>query len=269
MIKKGFVFTVLVGLLTFLIGCDFSGGNTFIFTIDPTYDSYITMGTSADYEPYEWLINDGSNNQTIVGIDIEIAKEIAKKAENNLKIIHKGFDFLLEDLTSGKVDFVISAMTPTEERSQIVDFSEVYYMANQVMLIQTKHKDMYTSIESMDLNHLRIGAQLGSIQQDYANDLFTKAQKQFIQSVPDLVVGLTGNQLAGVIMEQPVAEGYVNNLNGLDIASFTLGNPLDGSAVAVKKGDEALLDLINEVIIELKTSGKIDQFIYDSILLNS
>ena len=142
-------------------------------------------------------------------------------------------------------------------------------MATQVVLIENKNIDVYTSVESMNLSNIRIGAQLGSIQQDYANDLFQAPQKQFIQAVPDLVLGLTSGQLAGVIMEKPVAEGYINNITGLSIANFILGNPEDGSAVAVRKGNKALLELINDTIQILQESGQIDQFVKDSVLLNS
>lgn len=269
MIKKGLLMMILSSIVIFIVGCNMGGGNTFTFIIDESYTSYITMGTSAEYAPYEWIISDEDNNQTVVGIDIEIAKEIAKKAQKNLKVIHKGFDFLLEDLAKGRVDFVIAAMTPTKERSEIVDFSKVYYKATQVMLIQEKDIDKYPSIESMNISNIRIGAQLGSIQQGYADELFTKPQKLFIQAIPDLVLGLQNNQLAGVIMEKPVAEGYLNNLNGLAIADFSVGNPDDGSAVAVKKGDTDLLNLINETITMLQETGKIDQFVKDSIILNS
>ena len=61
----------------------------------------------------------------------------------------------------------------------------------------------------------------------------------------------------------------MNNLAGLAIAQFSIGDPEDGSAVAVKKGDAALLSLINSVIEDLITSGKIDQIVNDHITLNS
>src|SRR5690606_13143792 len=114
-----------------------------------------------------------------------------------------------------------------------------------------------------------IGAQLGSIQQTYAEDLFTLAQKQFIQAVPDLVLGLRNNQLSGVIMERPVAEGFINNLSGLAIANFSIGDPEDGSAVAVRKNNDALLAVINDVLETLISTGQIDQFVSDFILLNN
>lgn len=269
MIKKIFMVTVSVYIIIMLIGCNMASSNTFTFVLDESYETYITMGTSADYPPYEWLINDGQNNHTVVGIDIEIAKVIAHALGKNLKVVNRGFDFLLEDLKSGKVDFVISAMTPTESRAKVVDFSNIYYKATQVVLIKSDDLEVFDSIEALNKSNVRIGAQLGSIQQTYAEDIFGLAQKQFIQAVPDLVLGLRNNQLSGVIMEKPVAEGFINNLSGLAIANFLIGDPEDGSAVAVKKNNAELLSVINEVLDTLITSGQIDQFVSDFILLNN
>ena len=88
----------------------------------------IILGTSADYPPYEFhALVDGKD--TIVGFDIELAKEIAKDLGVELEIKDMSFDGLLAALVSGNVDMVISGMTPTEERRQNVDFSDIYYQA--------------------------------------------------------------------------------------------------------------------------------------------
>lgn len=265
--KKGFIITALLLFVGILSGCSASS-NIYTYILDDTYEGFITLGTSADYPPYEWPKKvDGKN--TLVGIDIEIAKEIAKASGKNLKVVNKGFDFLLDDLANGKVDFVLAGMTPTEERAKQVDFSMVYYEASQVILIQKSMLNTYTSIEALNLANIRIGAQMGSIQQDLANDTFTVAQKSFIQSIPDLVMRLMDGQVNAVIMEKPVADGYVLNQTSLAIAQISIGDPDGGSAVAVEKGNVELLKLINIVLADLIESGKMDQIVADAILLNS
>lgn len=264
---KKLVSLVLVLLAGIYLSACQGQNNVFTYTIDPSYKEYITLGTSADYAPYEWPMKvDGK--QTIVGIDIEIAKEIAKALKKNLKVVNKGFDFLLDDLENGKVDFVLAGMNPTEERQKQVDFSIIYYEANQVILVNEKNKDAYTSLESLNNSNLRIGAQIGSVQQELVETNFTNAQTQFIQSVPDLVLRLKENQLNAVVLEGPVAEGYVKNISGLAILDLSIGNPQEGSAAAVKKGDQTLLDVINQVLVELMTTGKMDQIIFDMTELN-
>ncbi|MBN3491006.1 transporter substrate-binding domain-containing protein [Acholeplasma equirhinis] len=265
MFKKITVLGMLFISTIMLAACDSS--NVFEYIIDSSYDGWITLGTSADYPPYEWPMN-VEGKQTIVGIDIEIAKEIAKAAKKNLKVINKGFDFLLEDLVSGKVDFVISAMTPTEERAQIVDFSKNYYAASQSILIKSSNAELYTTFESLNVNTVKIGAQLGSIQADLAEE-FENAQKQFIQAIPDLVMRLQDGQINALILETAVADSYIRNQAGLMIAPIAIGDSEDGTAVAVQKGNQELLTLINSVIDELIESGRMDEIVAAMVLLNS
>jgi ABC-type amino acid transport substrate-binding protein len=258
---------VIMSFTTFtLAAC--SSSNVFTYVIDESFTEYITMGTSADYAPYEWPMNVGGK-QTIVGIDIEIAKHIAQALGKNLKVVNKSFDFLLDDLQSGKVDFVMAAMTPTEARAQKVDFSNIYYEATQVLLIQTVNLNIYSSIDSLNLSSKRVGAQMGSIQADLLAEFFPNSQATILAAVPDLALRLQQGQLDGLIVEKPVADGYVINLSGLSIAPFIIGEPDGGSAVAVQKGNQTLLALINQVIADLISSGTLDDIVAQMVILNS
>lgn len=258
------ILAVTAGL--FLASCQ-GQNNIFTYTIDESYTEYITLGTSADYPPYEWPMK-VSGKQTLVGIDIEIAKEVAKALGKNLKVVNKGFEFLLDDLENGKVDFVLAGMNPSEERKKQVDFSIIYYEANQVILVNESEKDSFASLESLNVASLRIGAQIGSVQQTLVEEHFNKAQTQFIQSVPDLVLRLSNKQLNAVVVERPVAEGYLKNISGLHILDLQIGNPEEGSAAAVQKGNTELLAVINQILESLISSGKMDQIIFDMTELN-
>lgn len=103
--KLSIIFMVVTALS--LNACD-TESNVFEIIIDDSYIEFITMGTSADYAPYEYLTNDSNNKTQVVGIDIEIGKKIAQKLGKNLRVIHRNFDFLIDDLTENRVDFVIS-----------------------------------------------------------------------------------------------------------------------------------------------------------------
>ena len=92
----------------------------------------IIMATNAEFPPFEYTLDDG----TVVGLDIEIAKLIAAKANKTLVIKNTAFDSLLLELSSGSVDFVIAGMTVNDERLQQVDFSQSYYTSEQAVIIR-------------------------------------------------------------------------------------------------------------------------------------
>lgn len=262
--KKVLSVFILTMILTVLFG--YGSSNIYTFELDESYEGYITLGTSADYAPYEWIKNVNGKAE-LVGIDIEIAKSIAHAMNKNLKVINKGFDFLLDDLEKGKVDFVLAGMTPTDKRKEVVDFSMVYYQAIQVVMINEVNIDKYQTFDDLNLSTIRIGAQLGSIQQELA-ETFTNAQKQYIQTIPDLMMRLSDGQIDAVIVEKPVADGFVFNREGLAISSIMIGDPDGGSAVAVQKGNTELLNVINQVIEELITSNKMNEIVVNMISLN-
>lgn len=260
---KKIVVVLMLGVMLVLSSC--SSSNVYTFIIDESYTESITMGTSADYPPYESpIVID--EEATLQGIDIEIAKHIAKALGKNLQVINRGFDFLLDDLENGKVDFVLAALSPTEERALKVDFSQIYYEAYQVVLLRNEDVTSYDSIESMNISELKIGAQLGSIQQDLLTIYFDQAQHSVIQSINDLVLYLETDNVDGVIMEYPVAQGFAQNNALLGISSFIVGEKEGGSAAAVQKGNTELLNVINEVIYELIETGEMETIIANAIL---
>lgn len=267
--KKNILLGLLIISSLFLAACKGGSISNFEYIIDDSYTEFITMGTSADYPPYEWPKTvDGK--VTLVGIDIEIAKEIAKAVGKNLRVINKNFDFLLEDLESGKVDFVMAAMTPSEERAKRVLFSDIYYYAEQVALIHKDNIETYTTVESLDLETIRIGAQFGTVQQELVDELFEKAQKRYIKQIPTLVMNLQDKQIGALIVEKPVAEGYVNNTDNLVIANIDLPQEEDnGFAVAINKSNSSLQAAINNLLKELTESGKMDEIVKTMTELNN
>lgn len=262
--KKYLLIIISILSVFILTSCNKTAANEFNFIIDESYHEYIILGTSADYPPYESIAK-VNGKETVVGIDIELAKEIAKKAKKNLKVINRGFDFLIEDLNNGKVDFVISGMNPTPEREEVVDFSKIYYEASHAVLVHKNNETKYDELEKLNTN-IVIGAQLGSIQQDLVKENFPKATTRFLQDIRDLVMQLNDQQIDALVLEKPVAQSFVNNFNALVIKDFKIGNPEDGSAVAVKKNNNELLTLINQTIDELILSGKMDEIITNSYI---
>ena len=109
----------------------------------------LVLGTSADYPPFEFHIEvDGKD--TIVGFDIDIAKKIAENIGVELEIVDMKFEGLLPALTAGKIDLIVSGMTPTDERKQSVDFSLTYYDARQTMLVLTENVGTLNTLEAFD-----------------------------------------------------------------------------------------------------------------------
>ena len=224
----------------------------------------LVLGTSADYPPFEFHLEvDGKD--TIVGFDIDIAQKIADSIGVKLEILDMKFDGLLPALTAGKIDLIVSGMTPTDERKQSVDFSIVYYEARQTMLVLSKDAADLNTIEAFDGKTL--GVQKATIQEELAKTVFTNSKAKAIDKIPNLILELKTEKVDGLIIAEPVGKQYANANDDLALNGIDLGSE-GGSAVAVQKDSGDFLDAINAAIQDMLDSGEMDQVISDAMLLS-
>ena len=164
----------------------------------------LVMGTSADYPPYESIeLATGE----IIGFDVDIAKHITQELGYDLKIEDMDFNALIPAMEAGRVDFVLAGMTPTEERKANVDFSDIYYEATN--LIVSKENANLTSLE--DLEGLKVGVQLGSIQEEEAEALAEEFGFEVVKlnRIPEIMQELIAGRIDAILMEDTVAEGHL------------------------------------------------------------
>ncbi|MNG00990.1 Arginine-binding extracellular protein ArtP precursor [compost metagenome] len=172
------------------------------------------------------------------------------------------FDGLLLALNADKVDFVISGMTPTPDRAKNVDFTNIYYTAEQGVLVKKGDAASFQSFD--DLKGKKIAVQKGSIQEGIAKEI-EGAKLTSLSKISELVMELTSGRVDAVIAEKPVAEQYEKNRADLALTNFVVpGDEEGGSAVAVKKKNKPLVDELNKVLDEMKQDGSLDQYIVEA-----
>lgn len=225
----------------------------------------LVVGLSADYAPYEFHINKDGKDQ-IVGFDVDIANEVAKDLGVTLEIKDMGFDSLVSALPSKKVDLVISGMTPTDERKNAVDFTDIYYTADQSLVVKKENLSKYKKFA--DLSSKKIGAQIGSIQVDVAKDNIPNADIQQLQSVNDLIMQVKTGKVEGMVAETPVAKMIVDSNPELALVQETVKDKAgQGAAIAFKKDSKELADALNATIKRLKDANLIEKYVNDAAKL--
>ncbi|TES55004.1 transporter substrate-binding domain-containing protein [Halalkalibacterium halodurans] len=215
----------------------------------------LVMGTSADYPPYESV--DVTTGE-IVGFDVDIAEYITSELGYELKIQDMDFNGIIPALQAGRVDFALSGMTPTEERKKSVDFSDVYYDAQNLVVF--KEEDGLSSVE--DLAGKTVGVQLASIQEEAAVELQEELDGLTIETrnrVPELVQELLAGRFDALIIEDTVAAGHLEANPGL--VSFAIESEGEtGSAIAFPK-DSELTEPFNEKLQEMMEDGTMEELI--------
>ncbi|TVY10028.1 transporter substrate-binding domain-containing protein [Paenibacillus cremeus] len=221
----------------------------------------IVVGTSADYPPYEFH-KEVNKKDEIVGFDIEIAKALAKDLGVTLEMKDMKFDGLLAALDAGNVDFVISGMTPTEERKKSVDFTKIYYTAVQTVVVRAEDKDKYKSVD--DLKGKKVGAQKGATQEQIVKEQMPNSELKALGKISDLMLELKNKKVDALVVEQPVASAYLSKNKDLVITDVKLKTEDSGSAIALKKGAPELVDAMNKTLDKLMADKSIEKFVAEA-----
>lgn len=219
----------------------------------------LKVATSADYAPFEFhTMVDGKDK--IVGSDIDLVNEIAKELGVKAEVSDMSFNTVLASLKEGKSDIAISAISATDERKEQFDFTDNYYNPPQVVVINKKNKDAYTSTDA--LKDKNVGAQKGSIQEDVVKTQIEGSKLVTIDKVPNMVVEVNQGSLDAMVVEKTIAESYIAQNPDLTIADITLKPSADEAfAIALPKGSSDLQKELNTIIKKLNDEGKVEKFI--------
>ncbi|MED9993243.1 MAG: transporter substrate-binding domain-containing protein [Oscillospiraceae bacterium] len=215
----------------------------------------LVLGTSADYAPFEFH-TEINGTDTIVGFDISIAQYMAEQLGVELEIVDMSFDNLLISLNKGDFDIVLSAMSSNEERAKAVDFSNEYYLSNNVILVQKQNADKYTTKES--LQGVSMAAQKGTVCETRAKELAGESSVVSLAKVQDMVSELLAGKVEAVLLDKPVASGYVIMQDSLEMVDIGLVAE-EGMSVAMKKDSAGLTELVNCMLSQL-TEEQLDSW---------
>ena len=217
----------------------------------------LTMATNASFPPYEYVEGD-----QVVGIDPEIAAAVCEKMGYELEIVDTEFDSLISGVASGKYDFVMAGMTVTEERKQMVSFSDTYATGVQVIIV--KDDSPITSVDDLlaDGANYTVGTQNATTGYIYAMSDIEDAGKGTVAAFPngnEAVMALVNGKIDCVIIDNEPAKAYVAANEGLKILDSTY--VVEDYAACFAKDNTELVEKFNAALEELTADGTIPAII--------
>ena len=217
----------------------------------------LVVGTASGFPPYEF-IDTSKSEKTVVGIDIALAQKIADKIGVKLEIQDMNFSAILSSLAANKVDIALSGITPTEERKKTVDFSDVYLNDQNIILIRKEDAGKYKSVS--DFYGKKIAVQKSTQQEQLAKDNLKDAQVTALDKVANALMELEQGKVDGVPAQKVVSAQYLITHPAIADSGVIFEGTDSTSAVALPKGNEDLLKIINEVIAESKKAGDFEKW---------
>lgn len=262
--KKMLAVLMSVCMVAAMAGCgksgDASGKASGVETVTA---GKLTVATSPDFAPYEFYAIGEDGTPTLAGFDMAIASYIADYMGLELEVVPMDFDGVLSELATGNVDLGLAGLSPDPARADAMDFSDIYYTGGQSLVTVADKADSIKSFDDVNKPEMSVGAQIGSIQMDLANANTPNADIVALPKVTDLISELIGGKMDAAFIETAVAESYKTNYPEL---TLVLDVPYDvaGSAVGIKKGNEALKNAVNEAIAAAIKDGSMDKFVAEA-----
>ncbi len=220
---------------------------------DPAQTS-ILVGTSCTYPPYEFVDTEGKP----AGFDIDLMNALGEKMGKEIEWFDTGrFDALLASVSAGKVDCAIAGMSATPERAQRMLFSDIYEESHSAFLVATG-----TELQSLE----ELKGKVGAVQQGTVEETFLMAvadQYGFTLKIfpkfDDCVLDLLTDRTDFTLMDVPAAKEYLTleKFNGKIKIAFSQSVTGAGKAIALPKGNEALMEELNAALAALEADGTV------------
>lgn len=212
----------------------------------------LKIGSDTTYPPLETVDENGN----IVGFDVDVMNAICAKINCTAQFVTTAWDGIFAALVQGEFDMVVSGVSITAERDEIVDFSEPYLVVSQAIL-------MRAADEGMTLDGFKDGkklaAQTGTTNADLAVDLVGRDNVALYDTFSSAVEALRNGDVDGVVIDGTSATAYEQEFAGELIVGIT-GLNSDPLGLVFQEGSE-LVDAFNQGLQMIKDDGTLDSLI--------
>ncbi|MDZ4403920.1 transporter substrate-binding domain-containing protein [Prosthecobacter sp.] len=208
----------------------------------------LIIGTDATYRPFEYVDEKGE----IVGVSIEVGREIGKALGREVEFRNINFDGLITALRTGSIDLVISSMTATPERRQSIDFSEPYVKTG-LSILAAKHSTVQSAAD-LKTPGRKIVVRLGTTGESWVRENLKEAKITALDADVSCVLEVVNANVDAWVYDQLSIMNY--HAENADKTRALLA-PLREEvwAVGLKQGNDELKTKVNEVLARMRSDG--------------
>ncbi|MEQ6247413.1 transporter substrate-binding domain-containing protein [Sulfitobacter sp. HNIBRBA3233] len=202
----------------------------------------IRMGTEGAYPPYNFLNDSGE----VDGFEREVGDELCARAELTCEWVTNEWDSIIPNLTSGNYDTIIAGMSITDERDEVIDFTQNYIPPEESRYVALS--------EDADLGGV-IASQTSTIQAGYIAE--SDATLLEFATADELIAAVKNGEADAVFFQGSFLEPIVAN----DPELMFVGEPValgGGVGMGLRESDTELKDKFNAAITSMKEDGSLN-----------
>jgi polar amino acid transport system substrate-binding protein len=217
--------------------------------------SHVRIGTEGAYPPFNNMEADGS----LVGFDVDIAKALCEEMKVECEFVVQDWDGMIPALQAGKFDAIIASMSITEERMEVIDFTDKYY--NTPPAIAAPNGSDLMGVTAEDLAGKKVGAQSSTTHSNYAEEHFPDADLQLYPTADEYKLDLDSGRIDAAIDDVVVLSEWLDTPEGACcriVGTLAIDPVINGigAGIGVRKEDTDLKEMFNAAIKAIRENGK-------------
>ena len=210
----------------------------------------VRIGTEGAYPPFNLIDANGE----LQGFDIDIAKALCEKMKVECTFVAQDWDGIIPALTAGKYDAIIASMSITDERKEVVDFTDKYY-TNSLTFVAPRDSGL-TDISPAGLAGKVLGAQSSTVSAQYLEENYGDADIKLYPTQDDAYLDLASGRVDAVLADVGPSNLWLAGDDGqccAFVGEAVVKDDLIG--IAIRKGDSDLTEMFNKAIAEIVADG--------------
>ena len=215
----------------------------------PLWAQTIRMGTEGAYPPYNFINDSGE----VDGFERELGDEICRVANLDCVWVTNDWDSIIPNLVSGNYDTIMAGMSITDEREQVIDFTQAYFPPDPSAYVVVSGAD--SSVLSSGI----VAAQTATIQAAHVSN--SDATLVEFASPDETIAAVRSGEVDAVLADFAFLKEIVDSSNG-ELAfvgdRVMLGG---GIGIGVRESDRPLKAQLDQAISRLKANGELNRII--------
>jgi polar amino acid transport system substrate-binding protein len=213
------------------------------------------VATNAEFPPYTYIEND-----KLVGFDIDIATEVAKRLGKGIVFKEMPFDLLISSVASGSVDFAAAGISYTAKRAKSIAFTKPYLTDDPLVILTLKHSDAQKHLEMKDLD-----GQTVVVNRGYTADLFLSTPKHRgihivrLATPADGFIALKNGRANAFVTAESTVNAYLGEDEALKFHSDIITETAETCALVLSKENTMLLGQIQVTLDAIEKDGTISR----------
>lgn len=243
----------LSAAMLMLAGCNNSSTPADDASTDTATDApmNIKIATESSYKPFSYTDADGK----LIGYEIELIDALCAQMKANCDVESQDWDGLIPALNAQKFDAIMAGISITDERKQVIDFSDPYFYTG-IILIGKKGDDI--SVD--DLKGQSIASQRSTVAGQYLQDKHADADIKLYDTQDNAYLDLTSGRARAMMSDKVTGIDWLKTEAGKDyeIKGDEISTAEDAMGIGFRKNDP-LVAKFNQALAEIKANGTYDQ----------